>query len=63
VCCQDGGRYPSIAILGNTARNPFTAEETLNLGLNNSNAGIIEEGDEGSDDDGSDNDEEHGQRA
>lgn len=60
---QDGGRYPSIAILGNTAHNPFTAEETLNLGLNNSNAGIIEEGDEGSDDDDSDNDEEHGQRA
>merc|ERR1711879_1131754 len=56
---QDGGRYPSIAILGNTAHNPFTAEETLNLGLN-SNAGIIEEGDEGSDDDDSDNDEEHG---
>jgi hypothetical protein len=30
--------------LGNATHNPFTPDETLNLGL--SNSGIVEEGDE-----------------
>jgi Zn-dependent M16 (insulinase) family peptidase len=53
----NAGTFSSVAILGNAAHNPFTAEETLHLSMN----GAIEEGEEFAEGDEDDEEEEEGE--